>query len=284
MAMSGKRYQRTRNLFDPQAKTPFKLSRSRLEAFINCPRCFYLDRRLGIEPPGMPAFTLNSAVDALLKKEFDSYRIRKKPHPLMEEYKINAIPFSHPMIDEWRETFKGLQYHHRATNLIITGAIDDLWVTPSGELFVVDYKSTSSNEPITLDGPYKQAYKRQMEIYQWLLKKLEFKVSPMGYFVYCNADKSKGFFDGKLEFSVEIISYEGDCAWVEETVRGAHACLMSDQMPASPETCEYCHYRGAVSSKETAPAITIPTLPIVKNKKAALKTPLMQGELFDKSF
>ncbi len=47
----------------------FKLSRSKIDLFLECPRCFYLGNRLGVSrPPGFP-FTLNSAVDALLKKE-----------------------------------------------------------------------------------------------------------------------------------------------------------------------------------------------------------------------
>ncbi|HVY67280.1 MAG TPA: hypothetical protein VHA30_00050, partial [Patescibacteria group bacterium] len=60
---------RTKYLFDPRSKYPFRLSRSKIDLFLNCPRCFYLDRRLGVAlPPGFP-FALNSAVDHLLKKE-----------------------------------------------------------------------------------------------------------------------------------------------------------------------------------------------------------------------
>lgn len=68
------RSKRTRNLYDLNSSEPYKLSRSRIEVFMQCPRCFYLDRRLGVDrPPGFP-FALNSAVDALLKKEFDLLR------------------------------------------------------------------------------------------------------------------------------------------------------------------------------------------------------------------
>src|SRR3989338_2128876 len=238
-----KLYKRTRNLFDPLSKTPFRLSRSRLENFLHCPRCFYLDRRLGIEPPGMPAFTLNSAVDELLKKEFDQYRRRKEPHPLMQAYKIDCIPFMHPMIDEWREPFKGIQYHHLPTNLMMFGAIDDLWVNKKDELFVVDYKSTSTQEKITLESEYRQAYKRQMEIYQWLLSSLKFNVSSLGYFVYCNADRAKAGFEGKLEFKMEIIGYEADFSWVEGAIIAAHKCLTADTFPDPSQDCEYCKYR-----------------------------------------
>ena len=62
---------RKSGLYDPKDTKPFRLSRSRLDVFLNCPRCFYLDRRLGIDRlPGFP-FALNNAVDKLLKLEFD---------------------------------------------------------------------------------------------------------------------------------------------------------------------------------------------------------------------
>ena len=247
---NNKVFRRTRNLFNPQSSEPYRLSRSRLENFLNCPRCFYLDRRLGIEPPGMPAFTLNSAVDELLKKEFDIYRKQRKPHPIMKAAGIEAVPFSHPLMDEWRENFKGVQFHHRPTNLIISGAVDDLWVDKQGLLFVVDYKSTSTAEPITLDSEYRQAYKRQMEIYQWLLRQHSFKVSEIGYFVYCNADKNKPVFDGKLEFSIEIIPYQGQDDWIGSTIEAAHHCLKGEHLPEYTENCGYCNYRKVTRSLE----------------------------------
>ncbi|MDD3156417.1 MAG: hypothetical protein PHP14_03375 [Candidatus Pacebacteria bacterium] len=87
-------------IYDKNLKQPFKLSRTKIENFIKCPRCFYLDRKLGIsQPPGYP-FTLNSAVDALLKKEFDVYRADQKIHPLMATYGVKAVPFKNGKMDE----------------------------------------------------------------------------------------------------------------------------------------------------------------------------------------
>ena len=66
--------QRKRNMYDPGSNQPFKLSRSKIDLFISCSRCFYIDRRLGVgRPPGFP-FNLNTAVDTLLKQEFDVHR------------------------------------------------------------------------------------------------------------------------------------------------------------------------------------------------------------------
>lgn len=81
---------RTRNLYRGNSSEAFRLSRSKLDLFIDCPRCFYLDRKLGIaQPPGFP-FSLNAAVDRLLKKEFDIHRARGTPHPLMKHYGVDA--------------------------------------------------------------------------------------------------------------------------------------------------------------------------------------------------
>lgn len=240
---------RTRNLFAPEAREPFKLSRSKLDLFLNCPRCFYLDRRLGIsQPPGFP-FNLNSAVDTLLKKEFDLHRAKKKAHPLMKAYGLELVPFAHQMLDEWRENFKGVQFLHQPTNLIITGAVDDLWTDKDGNIYVVDYKSTSKESEVNLDADWQIGYKRQMEVYQWLLRRNGFKVSNTGYFVYCNGRTDREAFDAKLEFEIKIIPYVGDDSWVEKAVREAHKCLMSEKLPAPGADCDYCAYfkaRGKV--------------------------------------
>lgn len=237
-------------MFDPGSKTPFKVSRSKIELFLNCPLCFYLDRRLGVaQPPGFP-FSLNSAVDALLKKEFDIHRAKQTAHPLMKAYGVDAVPYEHPDINIWRENFKGLQYLHVPTNLLITGAIDDVWVNNEGELMVVDYKSTSKTEEVNIDADWQIAYKRQMEIYQWLLKNNGFEVSPTGYFVYCNGDTDKEAFDGKLEFNIKLISYTGSTDWIEGVLVKLRACLMSDILPFSGADCDYCAYRRAASECE----------------------------------
>lgn len=236
---------RTKNLFDPQSREPFKLSRSKIDLFIECPRCFYLDRRLGVgRPPGFP-FSLNSAVDALLKKEFDIHRVEKTPHPLMKEYGIDVVPFPHEDLVKWRDNFNGVQYLHPETNLLIFGAIDDVWYNDKDELFVVDYKSTSKNGEVNLDADWQDGYKRQMEVYQWLLRRNGFKVSNTGYFVYCNGDADKEAFDAKLEFDIKIIPYEGSDGWVDKTIVDIHQCLTGDKLPNPGSDCDYCAYRKA---------------------------------------
>jgi CRISPR/Cas system-associated exonuclease Cas4 (RecB family) len=237
---------RTTGLFEPGSGRPFKLSRSKIDLFLECPRCFYLDRRLGVgRPPGFP-FTLNSAVDALLKKEFDIHRAKGSRHPLMEKYGIDAVPVPHDNLEEWRHNFTGVRFLHKPTNLLVFGAIDDLWQNPAGKYIVVDYKATAKAEEITeLDKEWHKGYKRQMEIYQWLLRRNEYEVSNTGYFVYANGKADRKAFDGKLEFDVTIIPYTGSDAWVERAIIDAHRCLMGDVLPPASPDCDFCAYREA---------------------------------------
>ena len=239
---------RTRNLFTPGSKYPFRLSRSKIDLFLNCPRCFYLDRRLGVgQPPGFP-FSLNAAVDRLLKKEFDQHRVQGTAHPLMEAHGIEAVPLNHHQLEEWRDSLRGgITYHHPETNLILTGGVDDLWVNPDGEMIVVDYKATAKDGEVSLDAAWQIGYKRQMEIYQWLFRQNHFKVSPVGYFVYCNGRMDREALNGRLDFSIKIIPHKGDDSWVESTVREAHACLMSDAVPESSPNCDFCLYHQTLN-------------------------------------
>lgn len=239
--------------YDPESTKPFRISRSKVEDFIRCPRCFYLDRRLGVSKPSTPPFNLNNAVDALLKKEFDHYRASGTPHPLMRQNGINAVPFQHDRMDEWREALRGGVRTVHPTQLELTGAPDDIWITPSGELLVVDYKATSKQEEVNLDADWQRSYKRQVEFYQYLLRKNGFAVNPMTYFVYANADTRPDDFNHTLRFAINILPYKGDDAWIEPVITALHACLQRDTAPPSTPDCEWCEYRQKALLKETQP-------------------------------
>ncbi|MFQ5540792.1 MAG: PD-(D/E)XK nuclease family protein [Candidatus Paceibacteria bacterium] len=227
----------------------WRLSRSKIDLFKECPRCFYIDNKLGTARPKGYPFNLNSAVDTLLKKEFDIYRAAQEPHPLFKEFSIDAVPFQHPKLDIWRENFKGVEVKHKGTKLTVSGAVDDLWVNPKGEVIVVDYKATSKNGEVSLDAEWQDGYKRQMEVYQWLLRQNGLTVSDTGYFVYVNGRTDVDTFDGKLEFDIKILPYTGDDSWVEGALVEIKKTLDSDALPEPGEGCDYCPYREAVGKK-----------------------------------
>lgn len=230
-------------MFNPKSKDPFKISRTKIDLFVECPRCFYFDQRLGVTRPRPFPFSLNNAVDLLMKKEFDIHRAEGSAHPLMKEYNIDAVPFNDPRMEEWRDAMKrGVSTVHKPTNLFVRGGVDDVWVTPSGELIIVDYKATSKDGEVSLDADWQDGYKRQMEVYQWLFRQNGFKVSDTGYFVYVNGKTDRKAFDGKLEFDVKIIPYTGDDSWIEKKLEQIKKCLADDRIPAASKTCDHCRY------------------------------------------
>lgn len=230
--------------YQPENPNPYKLSRSKVENFLNCPRCFYLDRVCKVAAPSGPPFMINSAVDSLLKAEFDTHRANGQKHPIQEEYGIDAEPASHELLDKWRENFHGVQYLDEENNLLLFGAIDDLWINSNGEYIVVDYKATAKSEPVKELGEAKwhHQYRRQIEFYQWLLRKNGHKVSDTGYWVYCTGRPNEKAFNKKVVFDVHLIEHRGDDSWVAPTIKKLKACLDGDKIPTGAEDCEYCNY------------------------------------------
>ena len=85
---------------------------------------------------------------------------------------------------------------------------------------------------ISLSGVYKESYKRQMDMYQWILKEKGFKVSDTSYFVYVNGDQhfENGMLEeatdkGIMKFDVQLIEYIADSSWVEEKILNLKSCL-----------------------------------------------------------
>jgi len=225
---------------------PTKLSRTKIELYCDCPRCFILDQKFDVKRPGGPTFSLNNAIDALWKKEFDLCRADQKPHPFLLEHNLNIIPFQHENIDDWRNNRRGVQFLHQPTEFLVYGAPDEICTDADGELYVVDVKATSKATEINLDADWQISYKRQVEIYQWLLRQNGFKVSRRGYFVYCNGKKDASSSGRSLVFDVHLLPYEGDDAWIEPTLLAIKNVLISDHIPGSTPGCKFCQYYQAL--------------------------------------
>ncbi len=237
----------SRKPYEQHQETVFAISRSKIENFVQCPRCFVLDRRHKVAVPSGPSFTLNTAVDTLLKKEFDRHREAGTVHPILQELGCDLVPLKNANMDIWRENFKGVRYLHEPTNLEVFGAVDDLWVNADGEIVVIDYKSTAKATPVEELGTerWHDAYRRQIEVYQWLLRQLGYKVSSTGYWLYETARNTADSFDQKLEFAARLIAHEGNTEWVESTLYRIKDALDSEGLPWSSDNCEVCKFFDA---------------------------------------
>lgn len=217
---------------------------------MQCPRCFWLDVRLKVKRPSGPPFNINKTIDELFKKEFDAYRKKSEPHPLMIDNQIKAVPYAHKDLDNWRENFVGIVHVHEPTNLHVFGAVDDVWINDKDDLMIVDYKATAKDKPVTALGPlgtWQDMYRRQMEIYQWLLRQNGFKVSDTGYFVYATGTKDREGFNNRVDFETFVFPHLGDSSWVDQTLIDMKKCMDDEKMPdtgsaAMGGPCDYCEY------------------------------------------
>ena len=258
---------RHRGTFKPNHPAPYELSRSRVENFIQCEACFWLDRAKGVKFPGIPSFLLNTNTDTLLKKDFDQYR-GKGPHPAMRAAGLEHLrPFAHPDIEKWENSmqFGASSNHfntlHEQTNILFGGGLDDVWENiATGELHIVDYKSTAQmgefikpldasfiappHDPKFKD--YKASFRRQMDMYQWVARQKGYQVSDIGYFVYVDGQHNgeSGMIDVNdptqawMRFNVAVIPYEGNDGWVETVLVRVKETLQLTQCPNHSDGCE----------------------------------------------
>ena len=180
----------------------------------------------------------------------------------MVKFGVDAIPFEHEQLDTWRETFVGVVAIHESTNLHVFGGVDDVWVESSGKLVVVDYKATAKDAEVGIDAGWQICYKRQLEVYQWLLRQNGFDVSDTGYFVYTNGRMDLDGFNDRVEFRTKIIPYKGSDKWIESTLLEMKKCMDGD-IPAVGKSamggeCEFCVY---------AKSRTKLTLEVIKSKQ-----------------
>ena len=245
---------RHRGKYDASKTEPYELSRSRIENFIKCPACFYMQQVEGVSFPSMPGFNINEATDVLLKKHFDKYRLTQTCPPyLLKQSLSHLIPFNHENFDKWTQSmhFGAEGRMHTVVeefNLKIGGGLDDVWLnTQTQQLHIVDYKSTSqksAGKEITLNEWYKGSYKRQIDIYVWVIRRMGFDVSDTGYFLYADGDifTDIDFLDeheARMIFKTTLIEYETDMRWIDPALKKIKKTLNSLSRPAHDKRCEY---------------------------------------------
>ena len=226
------------------------VSRTAWESFIRCKRCFYLERKLKIRPIGMPGYPINSRVDALLKTEFDFYRKKQEPHPIFRKYNLNFVPhkIDDQKLKDFRNNFKGVRAKSVKTNFTIYGSIDDIWLNKdTDEVVILDYKATSTKEKInyvTSLKSYHKSYLRQLDFYAYLLKLNKFKVFKTGYWILCNArEESQKTFSNNLSFKIDLLSYDVNTDYIEDTLVELEKCYNSEKIPSSNPNCDTCRWQ-----------------------------------------
>ena len=248
---------RHRGQYKPGHESPYELSRSRIENFVRCPACFYMQQVLKIEFPSIPGFNINEATDILLKRDFDKYRGQSETHPFLIHMGMeHLVPFEHEHFELWTQSLHfgaadRMNTVHGPTHLKIGGGLDDVWLNKNtNQLHIVDYKSTSQKsdgKDITLEDPWKASYKRQMDLYVWVMRQKGFDVSDEGYFLYCDGDRFSdydflGTQNAIMKFKMSLLPYTVDIIWIEPTLFSIKECLDGPRCPDHDPNCEHGHF------------------------------------------
>jgi PD-(D/E)XK nuclease superfamily protein len=224
-----------------------QLSWSKVNLFLQCACCFYKEQVLKMKRPGFDpdSFSLNNLIDALLKNEFDEYRKEQKPHPIMIEYKINAVPFMHNSLPLWR-SYKGggIRFCDDVNDIELFGLVDDVWINEKKELMIVDYKTTARKGSIDLNlsNNWNSTNRRQASFYAYLLHKHGFQINSNGYFLFCIADNNTATFCKRLDFRMSIITYQLDYSWIEGVIKDIRNCLDQKFLPIPNGECVICNF------------------------------------------
>jgi len=189
---------------------------------------------MGIKRPQPYPYALNSAVDILLKEEFDKYRKKRELHPLLVAYNIPAKLFpNQKLLDEWRNNRKGIRYYDAELDATLFGAVDDVLEFSDGKLAPMDYKSTGSKTANVYDR-----FQLQMDVYTFLLEKNGYKTIRKGCLAFYVVDKENGFND-RLPFKKEIITIDTDSSYVQGLFAEAVTFLRNDAPSAHSQDCKY---------------------------------------------
>jgi len=152
----------------------------------------------------------------------------------------------HNDLERWRSNFQGIRYKSIEHNYDFGGAVDDIWQKKNGDLIIVDVKATSRKNIDWFETfnkyEYAKAYKRQLEMYQWLFKKNGFQVAKEAYLLYFNGKKNEELFNNQLNFDVHLIKLDCSTSWVENKIIDTVNLLRSDVFPKPSLNCEYCNY------------------------------------------
>ena len=215
------------------------LSRWQLNTFTECPRCFWLVNRFKVKLPKSLPFALNSAIDGLLKTEFDEHRSVGTLPPIFASLEGKAKLFTDSeKLQTWRNNFQGLRWTDPATGHTLYGAIDDLLEFQDGTHAIVDYKSSGSAAPTIYPS-----YQLQMDVYTFLLQKLGYQAAPKSYFAFFLVVKDDGF-NGRLPFREELVEVTPDPGRVSELFAQAVALAQTDRLPAAGVACDLCRWYG----------------------------------------
>ncbi len=232
-----------RKLYVKDNLNAFSISRSKIDLFFDCNRCFYLDQKYGIKRPHGTPLVINNFVVNHYKNILNEFRLKQEVYPDSKKIKRKLIPSNIDSLNNWNHPFKGISYIHKKTNFRLKASLDDVWqCEETKKFFPVIIKSTSRKKDINSDSIW-PGYWKQLSLYSYLLSKNSLDVSNSGVLVYLNASENFPSNHQKIDFELLIFEKELELLWIEPTLEIIYKTLNSDNLPLNHNSCKYCRYQ-----------------------------------------
>lgn len=214
---------------------PYKFSPSSLSLLKECPRCFWLRFNKDIKRPEGIFPSLPSGMDRILKQHFDSFIEKDElpPELCRKECKDLKLFDDKERLKEWRDNLKGIQWEDKDGN-IFRGAVDNILVKGK-RLIVLDYKTRGY--PLKEDTA--EHYQDQLDIYNLLLRKNNYKTEDYAYLLFYHPSKVNE--RGDVIFNTDLVKMKINVENAEKIFREALKVL-GGEMPEASQECEYCKW------------------------------------------
>lgn len=210
----------------------------------DCPRCFWLQFRLGLKRPEGIFPSLPSGMDAILKRHFDFFRNKGEMPPELRHLKGVQLFQDAEKLEEWRNNRKGIVWQDAEGN-ILHGAVDNILEKDDGSLVVLDYKTRGY--PLKEDTA--DYYQDQLDIYNFLLRKNGRKTADYAYLLFYHPNKVLE--SGEVAFHTDLVERKVDVGNAERILEKALETLRGRMPEPSPE-CGFCAWMGHKEDVERA--------------------------------
>src|SRR3989344_9240532 len=155
------------------------LSPSALNLFLECSKCFWLEKNLGIHRPSGAFPSLPSGMDSVLKKYFDKFRAAGSLPPEVAGKLPGKLLDTKEFLNEWRSNRKGIRWFDEKLDAELMGALDECLIIDDCHV-PVDYKTRgwmAKEDSHTY-------YQNQLNCYTFLLEKNGFKIKNFAYLLF----------------------------------------------------------------------------------------------------
>lgn len=220
------------------AGMPPRLSPSRLNTYVDCERCFWLEVNKGIKQPSGPFPSLPGGMDTIIKEHFDRFRDRGEVPPELAESGIDAVPYpDEEFLADARDWRSGPKWTDPETGAVLRGGVDDL-LLQDGKVVILDYKTRGYPPKEEVPG----YYARQVNLYNLMFHENGHDIADFGLLLYYYPDRVQE--DGEVLFHNQFQEVPVDLDRARGLVREAVETLEGPIPGPSPD-CEFCKWSAA---------------------------------------